>query len=83
MPVYQDTERKTWYVKLYYTDYTGARKQKMKRGFKLQREAKEWERHFLETLQGTPDMTFGLCMSCTRPIWQRTRRNLPDETAFH
>lgn len=59
MPVYQDTERKTWYVKLYYTDYTGARKQKMKRGFKLQREAKEWERHFLETLQGTPDMTFG------------------------
>ena len=28
MPVYQDTERKTWYVKLYYTDYTGARKQK-------------------------------------------------------
>lgn len=59
MPVYRDTERTTWYVKLYYTDYTGARKQKMKRGFKLQREAKEWERHFLETLQGTPDMTFG------------------------
>lgn len=59
MPVYQDTTRKTWYVKLYYTDYTGTKKQKMKRGFRLQKEAKEWERHFLETLQGTPDMTFG------------------------
>ena len=30
----------------------------MKRGFKLQREAKEWERAFLEKQQGTPDMTF-------------------------
>ncbi len=58
MPVYKDAKTNTWYVKLYYTDYTGARKQKMKRGFALQRDAKDWERHFLEVQQGTPDMTF-------------------------
>lgn len=58
MPVYKDNERNTFYVKTYYTDYTGAKKQKLKRGFKLQREAKEWERNFLEKMQGTPDMTF-------------------------
>lgn len=58
MPSYYDEKTKSWYVKLYYTDYTGTRKQKMKRGFKLQREAKEWERQFLERQQGTPDITF-------------------------
>lgn len=58
MPVYYDEAAKSWYCKFYYTDYTGARKQKKKRGFKLQREAKEWERSFLERMQGTPDMTF-------------------------
>ena len=54
MPSYYDESSKTWYCKFYYTDYTGAKKQKKKRGFKLQREAKEWERAFLERLQGTP-----------------------------
>lgn len=58
MPAYFDEQTKSWYCKFYYTDYTGTRKQKKKRGFKLQREAKEWERNFLERLQGTPDMTF-------------------------
>ncbi|MEW4415134.1 site-specific integrase [Clostridium sp. AN503] len=58
MPVYQDETTKTWYVKCYYTDWTGARKQKMKRGFTRQRDAKAWERVFLEQLQGDPDMTF-------------------------
>lgn len=58
MPVYKDKERNTYYVKTYYTDYTGTKKQKLKRGFKLQRDAKEWERAFLERQQGTPYMTF-------------------------
>ncbi len=58
MPSYYDEKTKTWYCKFYYTDYTGAKKQKKKRGFKLQREAKEWERTFLERQQGTPDMSF-------------------------
>lgn len=58
MPVYQDEKTKTWYCKFYYTDYTGERHQKKKRGFKLQREAKEWERNFLEQQQGNPSMIF-------------------------
>lgn len=58
MPVYQDTKAKTWYVKTYFTDWTGERKQKMKRGFSRQRDAKAWERDFLEKQQGNPDMTF-------------------------
>ncbi len=58
MPVYKDEKRGTWYCKFYYTDYTGQRKQKKKSGFKLQRDAKEWERAFLERQQGTPEMTF-------------------------
>ena len=58
MPIYKDEKTGNWFVKLYYTDYTGAKKQKLKRGFKLQREAKEWERDFLERQQGRPDMTF-------------------------
>ena len=58
MPVYQDSTTKTWYVKCYYTDYTGTKHQRKKRGFKLQREAKEWERNFLETQQAELTMTF-------------------------
>ena len=57
MPVFKDKDRNTFYVKCYYTDYTGAKKQKLKRGFALQRDAKEWERNFLEKVQGTPDIT--------------------------
>lgn len=58
MPAYKDEKTNTWYCKFYYVDWTGTRRQKMKRGFKLQREAKEWERNFLEKQSGNPDMTF-------------------------
>ena len=58
MPTYKDEKTGTWYVKLYYTDYTGTKKQKMKRGFSRQKDAKEWERQFLEQQQGSPDMSF-------------------------
>ena len=58
MPVYKDEKAGTWYVKLYYTDYTGTRKQKMKRGFKLQREAKEWEHDFMLRQAAQPTMPF-------------------------
>ncbi len=57
MPVYKDEKTGSWYVKCYYEDYTGTRKQKMKMGFPLQRDAKEWERQFLEQQQGAPDMS--------------------------
>ncbi len=58
MPAYYDDQTKSWYCKFYYTDYTGTKKQKKKRGFKLQREAKEWERNFLETQQADLTMSF-------------------------
>lgn len=58
MPSYYDEKTKTWWCKFYYTDYTGEKKQKKKRGFKLQREAKEWERTFLEKQQS--DITMSL-----------------------
>lgn len=62
MPVYKDDDRGTYYVKCYYTDYTGKRRQKKKRGFKLQREAKEWEHDFLLRQTANPSMPFStLC----------------------
>ena len=58
MGTYKDEKTGTWFVKCYYTDYTGTRKQKMKRGFALQREAKEWERDFLLKQAAQPSMPF-------------------------
>lgn len=58
MPTYKNNDNGTWYCKFNYTDWTGKRKQKLKRGFKLQREAKEWERKFLEQFAKNPDITF-------------------------
>lgn len=58
MPVYKDEERGTWYVRCYYEDFTGKKKQIKKRGFKLQREAKEWEADFLRKQNGSTAMTF-------------------------
>ena len=57
MAVCKDNKTNTYFVKTYYTDYTGAKKQKKKRGFKLKREALDWEREFLLQMQGEPDMT--------------------------
>ena len=58
MPSYYDESSKSRYCKFYYTDYTGAKKQKKKRGFKLQREAKKQERNFPKTQQAAPIMNF-------------------------
>ncbi len=58
MATYKDEKRGSWYCKFYYVDWTGTRRQKLKRGFKLQREAKEWERLFLEQFAKNPDITF-------------------------
>ena len=79
MPVYKDNKTGTFYTKFYYQDYTGQRKQKLKRGFKLQREAKEWERQFLERQQGTPSMTFqSLYDIYIEDISHRVRQNSVD-----
>ena len=62
MPTYKKTgknRKASWYAIFYYTDWTGTRKQKKKEGFATQREAKEYERQFLERVAGTPEMSFG------------------------
>lgn len=56
MPAYKD--HGMWFASFYYTDNDGIRKKKLKRGFKLQREALAYERDFLERQEGTPEMTF-------------------------
>jgi hypothetical protein len=59
MPVYKDEKRETWYASFYYTDWTGKQRRKLKRGFKLQREAKDYERVFLNKNSRQADIPFG------------------------
>lgn len=59
MPAYKDKERNTWYVKCYYTDWNGDRRQKKKRGFATKKDAMEWERTFLS--QEKSEGTMRLC----------------------
>ncbi len=61
MPIYKDEKTNTWYCKFYYVNWQGQKKQKLKRGFKLQRDAKDWERKFLEQFSKNPDITFEYC----------------------
>ena len=58
MPVYKDEKRKSWYTNFNYEDWTGNIIQKLKRGFRTQKEAKDFERKFLEKSQASPDMSF-------------------------
>ena len=62
MPAYKYTlkDGKTirWRAKFYTTDWTGAKKQICKRGFKTQREAKEYERLYLDQRNTTSDILF-------------------------
>ena len=62
MPTYKDENTGKWYCKFYYTDYSGTRKQKKKKGFALQRDAKKWESDFLAKMAGAPEMPF--CELC-------------------
>lgn len=58
MPAYKDKKRNTWYANFYYQDWTGERKHKCKRGFKTQREAKDYERNFLDQQSKSSDILF-------------------------
>ena len=58
MSAYKDEKTDTWYVYFRFTDWTGERKQKMKRGFPTRREALEWERSFLQKSAADLSMTF-------------------------
>ena len=43
MVAYKDEERGTWYVSFYYEEWTGAKKRKVKRGFRTKKEALNFE----------------------------------------
>ena len=58
MPTYKDEKTGTWYCKFYYTDWQGQKRQKLKRGFSRQKDAKDWERLFLDQFAKNPDITF-------------------------
>ena len=47
-----------WYANFYYTDWTGEKKHICKRGFKTQREAKDYERSFLDQQNTSSDILF-------------------------
>jgi len=58
MPAYKDDKTGTWYTYFRYSNWTGERKQKMKRGFPTKREALEWERTFLQKTAADLSMAF-------------------------
>lgn len=58
MPVYKVEKTNTWRVVYRYTDWTGARHQTQKRGFRTRREAVAWERERLCLHDGSLHMTF-------------------------
>lgn len=53
MPAYKNKENNSWYVVTQYTDWTGERKQKCKRGFSTRREALNGSRSSSSKVPGT------------------------------
>ena len=62
MPAYKytlkDGKTTKWYANFYYTDWTGEKKHVCKRGFSTQREAKEYEKNFVDQLEKSSDIHF-------------------------
>lgn len=76
MPVYQDPEKKTWYCKFRYTDWTGKSRHTTKRGFRTKREAKEYEHGFKAKAATSPDIAMEtLCKQYLEYIEARFRKS--------
>lgn len=80
MPVYKDEKTNTWYFSCYYKDWQGQQKRKLKRGFALQREAKQAEHDFLAKMTSDSNMKFSaLCEyyieDCKKRLKQNTSSN--------
>ena len=58
MAIYKEEKTGTWRVIYRYTDWTGAKKQTQKRGFKTKREALAWEHEQLHRATADLEMTF-------------------------
>lgn len=84
MPVYKDEKTNTWYFSCYYKDWQGQQRRKLKRGFALQREAKEAERKFLELYRQNASMSFAAfyeiyldhCKQKIKPSTIKTKNNI-------
>ena len=56
MSVYRDEKQGTWYVSFRYVDWTGKKRQTMKRGFRLKKDALEYEEEFKRKASANMDM---------------------------
>jgi len=82
MPAYKDSNN-TWYCKFYYQDYNGERRQKKKRGFKLQRDALAWEREFLQNIAYQPDMPFSAFIELyKKDVYPKVRQHTAQTTNY-
>lgn len=59
MPAYKDEKSGMWSSQFYYTDWTGKRRKKHKRGFRTKKEAQQYEAEFIRASKADMDMTFG------------------------
>ena len=76
MPAYKNRENGSWYVVTQYTDWTGSRKPKCKRGFSTKREAQEWEQKFQQQSAGDLDMSFeAFCEIYTKDLKARLKES--------
>lgn len=76
IPIYKDSERDTYYVSCYYKTWDGKQKRKVKRGFKLIKEARLWEAQFLNEAGSSPDMHFEQLISLfLKDKHERIRQN--------
>lgn len=58
MPAYKDIKTNTWYVQFYFTDWTGKRKHKVKRGFERKKDAEAYE-HSFKSMEQPNEITIG------------------------
>ena len=76
MAVYKEEKTNTWRVIYRYTDWTGERKPKCKRGFATRREALEWEQKFQQQSAGDLDMSFeAFCEIYTNDLKARLKES--------
>lgn len=76
MGVEKDKERGTYTVRIRYKDFNGENRVHKKRGFKLKREAKEYETEFLRKLGSTTNMDFTSFVDIyKRDVWPMIKRS--------
>ena len=83
MPAYKYTLKsgKTmWYANFYYTEWTGEKRHICKRGFKTQRDAKDYERSFLDQQVNSCDIPF---YSLVENYMEDMEGRLKDSTIAH